>query len=95
MLASHDDKLIAHARKLASQARDPWPHFEHSEIGFNYRMCNIGAAIGRGQLKVLDERVRLSLQMGRSLLRRLRHFVRLLDRPGRSTVHAPGGMAAT
>jgi dTDP-4-amino-4,6-dideoxygalactose transaminase len=57
MLASHDEPLIEHARKLSQQARDPAPHYEHSEIGYNYRMSNILAAIGRGQLRVLDERV--------------------------------------
>jgi len=58
MLASHDKELIDHARKLATQAREPLPHYEHTEIGHNYRMSNIIAAIGRGQLQVLDERVR-------------------------------------
>ena len=57
MLVSERKELIDHARKLATQARDPAPHYEHSEIGFNYRMSNILAAIGRGQLKVLKERV--------------------------------------
>ena len=57
MLISSDSTLIEHARKLATQARDPAPHYEHSEVGFNYRMSNILAAIGRGQLKVLHERV--------------------------------------
>ena len=57
MLISSDSALIEHARKLATQARDPAPHYEHSEVGFNYRMSNILAAIGRGQLKVLHERV--------------------------------------
>ncbi len=57
MLASHDEKLIEHARKLSQQARDHAPHYQHSEIGYNYRMSNILAAIGRGQLKVLDQRV--------------------------------------
>jgi len=58
MLASESRDLIDHARKLATQARDPAPHYEHSEIGYNYRMSNIAAAIGRGQLRVLDERVK-------------------------------------
>lgn len=58
MLASQDKDLIDHARKLSQQARDPAPWYEHTEIGFNYRMSNILAAIGRGQLEVLDERVR-------------------------------------
>ena len=58
MLVSDDPELIEHARKLSSQARDPAAHYQHSEIGYNYRMSNIIAAIGRGQLRVLDDRVR-------------------------------------
>ena len=58
MLVSPDKDLIAHARKLAQQARDPAPPYEHSEIGYNYRLSNVLAAIGRGQLQVLAERVR-------------------------------------
>ena len=58
MLASDDEELIEHARFLSQQARDPFLHYEHSEIGYNYRMSNVLAAIGRGQLRVLDERVR-------------------------------------
>lgn len=57
MLASDDPGLIAHARFLSQQACDPLPHYEHSEIGYNYRMSNILAAIGLGQLEVLDARV--------------------------------------
>lgn len=57
MLVSPDPALVAHARKLATQARDPAPHYEHSEVGYNYRMSNILAAIGRGQLRVLEDRV--------------------------------------
>lgn len=57
MLVSDDGELIAHARKLATQARDPAPHYQHSEIGYNYRMSNIVAGIGRGQIRVLEERV--------------------------------------
>ena len=57
MLVGDDEKLIARARFLATQARDPAPHYEHTEIGFNYRMSNILAGIGRGQLKVLSDRV--------------------------------------
>jgi len=58
MLVSDDEKFIHHTRKLATQARDDAPHYEHSEMGYNYRMSNVLAAIGRGQLKVLDERIR-------------------------------------
>lgn len=57
MLVSADGVRIAHARKLATQARDPAPHYEHSEVGYNYRLSNVLAAIGRGQLRVLDDRV--------------------------------------
>jgi pyridoxal phosphate-dependent aminotransferase EpsN len=57
MLLSDDETLIQRARFLATQARDPAPHYQHSTIGFNYRMSNILAAIGRGQLTALDERV--------------------------------------
>jgi len=57
MLVSDDTGLIAHARKLATQSRDPAPHYQHSEIGYNYRLSNVLAGIGRGQLQVLEERV--------------------------------------
>src|SRR6266545_143486 len=57
MLVSKDEELVAHARKLATQARDPAPHYQHSEIGYNYRLSNVLAAIGRGQLRVLGDRV--------------------------------------
>ena len=57
MLASDDEALIEHAKKLSQQAREDFPHYEHVEIGYNYRMSNILAAMGRGQLRVLDKRV--------------------------------------
>lgn len=57
MLASEDESLIEHARKLATQSRDPAPHYQHSEIGYNYRLSNVLAGIGRGQLQVLEDRV--------------------------------------
>jgi pyridoxal phosphate-dependent aminotransferase EpsN len=57
MLVTGDGELAAHARKLATQARDPAPHYEHSEVGYNYRLSNVLAAIGRGQLQVLEERI--------------------------------------
>jgi dTDP-4-amino-4,6-dideoxygalactose transaminase len=58
-LVSHDESLISKSRFLATQARDDAPHYEHSEIGYNYRMSNIIAGIGRGQLQVLDEHIEL------------------------------------
>jgi dTDP-4-amino-4,6-dideoxygalactose transaminase len=57
MLVSDDEALIVKARFLSTQARDPAPHYQHSEIGFNYRMSNILAGVGRGQLQVLQQRV--------------------------------------
>jgi len=57
MLVSNDEKLTAKARFWATQARDSAPHYQHSEVGFNYRMSNVLAAIGRGQLRVLEARV--------------------------------------
>jgi dTDP-4-amino-4,6-dideoxygalactose transaminase len=57
MLVSNDEEKIAKARFWATQSRDQARHYEHSELGFNYRMSNVVAGIGRGQLKVLDQRV--------------------------------------
>jgi pyridoxal phosphate-dependent aminotransferase EpsN len=57
MLVSEDAERISRARFLASQARDPAVHYQHSQLGYNYRLSNILAAIGRGQLRVLEERV--------------------------------------
>ena len=57
MLVSNDEKLINKARFWSTQSRDMARHYQHSELGFNYRMSNIVAGIGRGQLKVLDQRV--------------------------------------
>jgi len=57
MLVSHDAALVARARKLASQAREPAPYYQHREIGYNYRLSNLLAALGRGQLRVLEARV--------------------------------------
>jgi dTDP-4-amino-4,6-dideoxygalactose transaminase len=56
MLVSDDESLIARARKLSTQARENAAHYEHTEVGFNYRMSNVLAGIGRGQLKVLPQR---------------------------------------
>ncbi|WP_160722261.1 DegT/DnrJ/EryC1/StrS family aminotransferase [Bacillus sp. USDA818B3_A] len=57
MLVSNNSDKLLKARFLATQARDPAPHYQHSRIGFNYRMSNILAGIGRAQLEVLEERV--------------------------------------
>lgn len=57
-LLSNNEAWISTAKFLATQAREPAPHYEHTHIGYNYRLSNVCAGIGRGQLKVLDERVK-------------------------------------
>ena len=57
-LLSNNRDFIEQAKFLATQARDEAPHYQHSQIGYNYRLSNICAGIGRGQMMVLDERVR-------------------------------------
>lgn len=57
MLVSNNEERISKARFWATQSRDQARHYQHSELGFNYRMSNVVAGIGRGQLKVLDDRV--------------------------------------
>ncbi len=56
-LLSDDEQFIQKSKFLATQARDDAPHYQHSEIGYNYRLSNICAGIGRGQMEVIDERV--------------------------------------
>lgn len=57
MLVSDNEERIEKVRYWSTQSRDPARHYQHSELGFNYRMSNIVAGIGRGQLKVLDKRI--------------------------------------
>jgi dTDP-4-amino-4,6-dideoxygalactose transaminase len=56
-LISKNVKWVEKARFLATQARDPAPHYQHSQIGYNYRLSNVCAGIGRGQMLVLEERI--------------------------------------
>ena len=56
-LVSKNEEFIRKARFLATQARDAAPHYQHSHIGYNYRMSNVSAGIGRGQMEVLSLRV--------------------------------------
>ena len=58
MMVSAEEALVKEARVLSTQARDPARHYQHSKIGYNYRMSNIDAGIGRGQLLHLDEHIR-------------------------------------
>lgn len=57
MLVSDDEEVLRRARFLATQARDAAPHYQHSDMGYNYRLSNLLAGVGRSQLEVLDERV--------------------------------------
>lgn len=58
MLVSNDEKIVKKAKYWATQSRETVSHYEHKELGFNYRLSNILAGIGRGQLKVLDQRIK-------------------------------------
>jgi dTDP-4-amino-4,6-dideoxygalactose transaminase len=84
MLVSEDAALVGRARYLSTQARDPAPHYQHSVIGYNYRMSNLLAAVGRGQLRILQDRV--------SRKREIFHFYRsaLGDLPGVSLMPIAG-----
>lgn len=57
MLVTNDAAVATHARKLATQAREPAPHYQHTEIGYNYRLSNVLAGIGRAQLEAIEHRV--------------------------------------
>ncbi len=76
MLVADDEELVARARYLATQARQPAPHYEHTEAGFNYRLSNLLAALGRAQLATLDHRI------ARRRAIRARYLDALGGRPG-------------
>ncbi len=57
MLVSHDKEIIEKAKFWSTQSKDPARHYQHSQIGYNYRMSNVLAGIGRGQMKVLEDRI--------------------------------------
>ena len=96
MLVSGDKELIDHARKLATQARDPAPHYQHSEIGYNYRMSNVLAAIGRGQLQVLAEaRAARKREISSSTARRWATCPALRSCPKRHGAAPPAGSPAS
>jgi dTDP-4-amino-4,6-dideoxygalactose transaminase len=89
MLVADDADLVARARKLSTQAREPAPHYEHVEVGFNYRMSNVLAGIGRGQLRVLAQRV----ERRRHVFDTYRQA--LADLPGVQWMPEPQGMRST
>lgn len=84
-LVSHDADIVAKARFLSTQARDEAPHYQHSQVGYNYRMSNICAGIGRGQMQVLDTRIE---QRGRIFNW---HMQEMAGVPGISFVQEPEG----
>ncbi|MEO6125490.1 MAG: aminotransferase class I/II-fold pyridoxal phosphate-dependent enzyme [Ilumatobacteraceae bacterium] len=70
-LVSDDPAVVARARHLATQARSPAPWYEHDEVGFNYRLSNLSAAVGRGQLRTLPDRIAGRRQVRETYERRL------------------------
>lgn len=84
-LISDNEEFIKHSRFLATQARDNFPYYHHTHIGYNYRMSNIVAGIGRGQLQVLDQRI----QTKRDLFQFYKHMFR--DVPGITLCQEPEG----
>lgn len=88
MLVTRHKAWADEARFLATQARDPAPHYEHSTYGYNYRLSNICAAIGLGQMTVLDERV----ARRKAIFERYRDA---LSRPGISFMPEPEGLRST
>ena len=82
-LIARDPEFMTKAKFLSTQARDPAPHYQHSQVGYNYRLSNVCAGIGRGQLRVLGERVekrRAVFERYRSALNDLVEFV--IEAPG-------------
>lgn len=88
MLVTRHKAWADEARFLATQARDPAPHYEHSTFGYNYRLSNICAAIGLGQMEVLDDRV----SRRRAIFERYRDA---LSRPGISFMPELDGLRST
>jgi dTDP-4-amino-4,6-dideoxygalactose transaminase len=89
MLVGNDAALIDHARRLSTQAREPARHYEHVEDGYNYRLSNVLAGIGRGQLRVLEQRV----QSRRAVFAQYRDA--LSSVPGLRWMAEPEGHAST
>ena len=88
MLVTRHKAWADEARFLATQARDPAPHYEHSTFGYNYRLSNICAAIGLGQMEVLDDRVARRREI-------FSRYKSALERPGISFMPEPEGQYST
>ena len=74
MLLSNDSEMISLARKLATQAREDAIHYEHNRVGYNYRLSNILAALGRGQLRIIKDRVKKRRKIFSNYLQSLSHI---------------------
>ncbi|WP_243612739.1 DegT/DnrJ/EryC1/StrS family aminotransferase [Shimia aestuarii] len=88
MLVTKHKDWADEARFLATQARDPAPHYEHSTFGYNYRLSNICAAIGLGQMEVLDDRVARRREI-------FARYAAALTRPGIAFMPEPDGLFST
>lgn len=88
MLVTRHKAWADEARFLATQARDPAPHYEHSTFGYNYRLSNICAAIGLGQMEVLDDRVARRREV-------FSRYKSAIERPGISFMPEPAGQHST
>jgi dTDP-4-amino-4,6-dideoxygalactose transaminase len=88
MLVTASEKIANEARFLATQARDPAPHYQHSTLGYNYRLSNVCAAIGLGQMEVLPDRVAARRRI-------FQRYQTALERPGFSFMPEPDGYYST
>ena len=89
MLLTENVEVAERVRHLATQAREPAPHYEHQEIGFNYRLSNLLAAIGRGQLAHLDRKVARRRAIEAGYRERLEGLPGLRFAPGADALHSP------
>jgi dTDP-4-amino-4,6-dideoxygalactose transaminase len=91
MLVTEDAEVAALVRHLATQAREPAPHYEHERLGFNYRLSNLLAAVGRGQLANLDHKVARRRAIERGYRDRLGGLPGVRFAPGADHDHQPNG----
>jgi dTDP-4-amino-4,6-dideoxygalactose transaminase len=89
MLVTEDAEVAARARHLATQAREPAPHYEHVELGFNYRLSNLLAAVGRAQLAGLDAKVARRRRIAARYRESLAEIPGLRFGPGADELHEP------
>ncbi|MFH0939342.1 MAG: DegT/DnrJ/EryC1/StrS family aminotransferase [Planctomycetota bacterium] len=94
MLISENESLIKQARFLATQARDAAPHYEHTQLGFNYRMSNILAGVGRGQLKLLESHVEARRKVFQRYQDGLAHISALQWMPEMPSAHSTHWLTA-